>query len=232
MNLRIQHKHNESGGGGCEAYSATRTRVLDTAERLFGDKGLGAVSVRDITQAAGVNLGAINYHFGTKEALITEVFERRLTPLNQARLAQLDALEKGAGRKALKVEEVLDSFIRPAFEQAQNPEQGGLNFCKLMGRCLAEPDINLEKLMLKHFQPLMDRFDAAMKRAVPSLAGDDVFWRMHFTVGALHHCLLTMDQLAPNWVKNRVSIEEQIQRLITFAAAGVRAHLPSSSSKS
>jgi AcrR family transcriptional regulator len=163
MNIRIQHKHNESGGGGSEVHSETRLRVLDTAERLFADKGLGAVSVRDITQAAGVNLGAINYHFGTKEALIAEVFERRLIPLNQARLAQLDALEKVAGRKALKVEEVLDTFIRPAFEQAQNPGQGGLNFCKLMGRCLAEPDINLEKLMLKHFQPLMDRFDAAMK---------------------------------------------------------------------
>ncbi|EEF62720.1 TetR/AcrR family transcriptional regulator [Pedosphaera parvula] len=231
MNVRIQLKH-ASVGGGSESHSETRKRVLDTAERLFAEKGLEAVSVRDITQAAEVNLGAINYHFGTKEALIAEVFERRLTPLNRARLAQLDVLEKATGRKPLKVEEVLDSFIRPAFEQAQNPEQGGLNFCKLMGRCLAEPNVNLEKFMLKQFQPLMERFDAAMKRAVPSLAGDDVFWRLHFTVGALHHCLLTMDQLAPNWVKNCVDIEEQIQRLITFAAAGVRAHLPSSSSKS
>src|SRR5438445_6891162 len=111
MNSRIQIKHASNGVGGNESHSETRERVLDTAERLFAEKGLEAVSVRDITQAAEANLGAVNYHFGTKEALITEVFERRLTPLNQARLAQLNVLEKAAGKKPLKVEEVLASFI-------------------------------------------------------------------------------------------------------------------------
>src|SRR5438552_17150621 len=94
----------------------TRTRVLDVAEELFGEEGIERVSVRDITDKAKVNVAAINYHFGSKEDLIVAVFERRVIPVNDARLAALDAIEQTAGKRSPKVEAILEAFIRPALE--------------------------------------------------------------------------------------------------------------------
>src|SRR6266568_5066457 len=91
---------------------ATRTVLLDAAERLFAENGVEGTSVRDITKAAGVNLGAINYHFGTKERLALEVFARRLEPVNRERIARLDALEEAATDGKLKAEQIIDALIR------------------------------------------------------------------------------------------------------------------------
>ena len=71
----------------------TRRRVLEAAEQLFAVRGIEAVSIRDITHAAGVNLAAINYHFGTKQGLAAEVFKHCLGPLNAKRLELLDEVE-------------------------------------------------------------------------------------------------------------------------------------------
>src|ERR1043165_10017836 len=95
---------------------ATRVELLDAAERLFSQNGVEGTSVRDIIKAAGANLGAINYHFGTKDRLALEVFARRLEPVNRERIARLNTLEAAAGRKKLKLEQILDAMIRPALE--------------------------------------------------------------------------------------------------------------------
>src|SRR5882757_1330208 len=95
---------------------ATRTALLDVAERLFSQNGIEGTSVRDIIKEAGTNLGAINYHFGTKDRLALEVFARRLEPVNRERIARLDALETAAGRRKLKLEQILEALVRPALE--------------------------------------------------------------------------------------------------------------------
>ena len=71
----------------------TRTRILDAAEELFMQHGFEGTSMRLLTAKAGVNLAAVNYHFGSKHALVEAVFRRRLDPMNAARLAELDKLE-------------------------------------------------------------------------------------------------------------------------------------------
>src|SRR5688572_9566540 len=109
----------------------TKARILDIAEELFGDQGLDRVSIRDITEAAQVNLASVNYHFGSKEELIAAVFERRLGPLNKARLAALDEVERSAAGKAPAVEKVLEAFIRPALSCCVSASKGGAAFSKL-----------------------------------------------------------------------------------------------------
>ena len=71
----------------------TRTRILDAAEELFMQHGFEGTSMRLLTAKASVNLAAVNYHFGSKHALVEAVFRRRLDPMNQERLAGLEALE-------------------------------------------------------------------------------------------------------------------------------------------
>ena len=78
---------------------ATRLALLDAAERLFSQNGIEGTSVREITRAARANLGAINYHFGTKDRLALEVFARRIEPVNRERIARLDALEARGRRQ-------------------------------------------------------------------------------------------------------------------------------------
>ena len=96
----------------------TKDRILDTAERLFADKGYPATSLRDITNEAGVNLAAVNYHFGSKEALLSAVLDRRIGPVNEKRLELLDAAEAQAGNQPLALETVLPRVPRAALPKA------------------------------------------------------------------------------------------------------------------
>src|SRR5690348_11356338 len=98
----------------------TKVKILDVAEELFAEHGLDRVSIRDITEAAGVNIAAVNYHFGGKDDLIAAVFERRIKPLNDARIQALESLQ--ANGKPLKVEKILEAFIRPALNCCHEAE--------------------------------------------------------------------------------------------------------------
>ena len=63
---------------------STKERILGAAEALFAQRGFDGASLRQLTAAAGVNLAAVNYHFGSKEKLVEQVFRRRLDALNAA----------------------------------------------------------------------------------------------------------------------------------------------------
>ena len=198
----------------------TKHRILEVAEHLFGDQGLERVSVREITEAAEVNLAAVNYHFGSKEELIEAVFQRRIAPLNQARLSALDQVERAAGEKAPRVEDVLRAFILPAVACASSNESEA--FSKLLGRCLAETRPEVEAFLRKQFAPLLARFEAAFMKALPHLSREDVFWRMKFTFGSLHHWLLTRRKFVPPCAEG-TSVEAQVEKLIAFTTAGFQA---------
>ena len=210
----------------------THTCILDVAERLFAEHGLERVSIRDIIQTANLNLGAINYHFGTKQQLIAAIFKRRLIPLDQERLRLLDAAETAAGAKAPKLEDVLEAFIRPAVQHAMDSEQGSAVFRKLMARCFMEANPELETLLHSHFGPVVHRFDTALMRAMPQLTRQELFWRMHLTIGALHHSLLVLDKAPPGAPKIHANVEDYVQWLVAFCAAGFRASLPAKTRKS
>lgn len=212
--------------GAEEASSAeTRKRVLEAAEKLFALRGIEGVSIRDITQAAGVNLAAINYHFGTKNALAAEVFKLCIDPLNARRLELLDNVEAKAGRKAPPLEAVLEAMVRPAVERGFDPSQDTDTFLRLTGRCLSEPNAEIEQIVRVHFEKLIRRFDAAFLRALPGLDPEELFWRIKFMFGALHYSLLTCAKQKHLPVKTRKALDAEglIQRLVKFTAAGLRA---------
>jgi AcrR family transcriptional regulator len=206
--------------------SATRTRerILDAAERLFAEHGLEGVSTRDITALAEANVGAINYHFGSKEGLVFAVFDRRLTPVTEERLAALDEVERSAGKAAPKAEAVLRAYIRPAVEHALDPKWGSTSFAKLMGRLIGEPGTTtVQRLKQAHFDRLAKRYDAALLRAIPALSREGLICGKTFIIGSLHYLLLMLDQSLPCIVEGRPDGEDLVKRLVRFAAAGLRA---------
>src|ERR1700759_2621646 len=112
-----------------DAISAgTKTRILDAAEAQFMEHGFEATSMRGLTSAAGVNLAAVNYHFGGKEELFQAVLTRRLDPMNQERIDLLEKLEREPGGRAPSCEKILFAMLIPALRLARDERCGGKNF--------------------------------------------------------------------------------------------------------
>lgn len=201
----------------------TRERILDAAERLFPVHGVDGTSVRHITAEAQVNVAAVNYHFGSKEALVRAVFKRRLDPISEERLRLLNESEARAGGHP-PLEEIVEAFIAPALRLRGEPEHGGENFCMLMGQLFSESS-KWKQLIFAEFGPAMHRFRAALALALPDLPEPELWWRIHFLLGAMVHTLrggealvhLSQGQCDP------ADVEGTIRRLSVFLAAGLRA---------
>lgn len=206
---------------------STKERILDAAEELFADEGF-ATSLRAITASAGVNLAAVNYHFGSKDALIQEVFARRLGPLNDARLEQLDGLESAAPDAGPPLEGIVEAFVGPAIRMSHHPR--GATFMRLFGHTLSQPDDRIMRLFTGHFEVIIQRFTAALGRALPHLDGTEVFWRLLFMVGAMAHTMALSDKLPmiTGGACDASDAEATVRRLVPFLAGGMRADAPAS----
>ena len=200
----------------------TKQKILDAAERIFAEQGYGAVSLRQIIADAEVNLAAIHYHFGSKQELLDEVIMRRAGPVNRERLARLDRLEAQPGAQPA-VEQVLEAFLMPMAEVAENHP----GFPKLMGRMQAEGI--LTEVIARNFQPILGRFIAAIRKAVPDLPDSDFRWRVHFGQGCIAHAMSADPPLLPG-PEEISGFPGRIQRLIAFLSGAFRAPAIASSS--
>jgi AcrR family transcriptional regulator len=203
----------------------TKTRILDVAEGLFAEKGYAATSLRDITGEADVNLAAVNYHFQSKEGLLSAIFERYVGPVNRERLQSLDEIEARVGRGQPDVEALLRAFLEPAFSRRSDRGVDGVRFMRLAGRMHSETGEHLRALFLDHFQEVARRFGKAFRRALPHLDDDEVHLRTHFLVGAMAHTLLWSENMpGPPFGRRRtVPPDEALEGLLCFAAAGLAA---------
>lgn len=204
---------------------ATKTKILDTAEALFMTHGFEATSLRSITAAAGVNLAAVNYHFGSKEELFEAVLTRRLDPMNQRRLDLLTALEREAAPLGARCDRILAALFIPALELARDRERGGTNFLRLLGRAYADPAPFIRHFLSDQYAPMIERFKHAFARALPYLPARELSWRLHFMMGALAYTLAGTDalkliaEIAPG--EGAASDEQLLRRLAPFLLAGL-----------
>jgi AcrR family transcriptional regulator len=202
----------------------TKERILDTAERLFAERGYSATSLRSIIAAADVNLASVHYHFHSKEALLEAVFLRRAVPANQERLQLLEYCERDAGNGPPELAKVIEAFVMPAFHVATDPARGGPVFRQLVGRLYAEGDL-MPRMISKHFVPLLVRFAQALARALPELPQEELYWRVHFAMGSVSQALRgTGDWEAfQGMLQDSGDTELMLRRLVSFLEAGLRA---------
>ncbi|HXN47402.1 MAG TPA: TetR family transcriptional regulator [Bryobacteraceae bacterium] len=203
---------------------STKDRILDAAERLFAEHGFAQTSLRDITAEAGVNLAAVNYHFQSKDHLIAAVFDRRIGPLNEQRLAALDRLESEAAGRPLAVEDLLRAVLEPVLRMASTPE-GGVFAANLIGRAHTEPGDVFEHLFTGQFAPVITRVMAAARRSLPDLPEVELLWRLQFTIGAMSHTIAGQRHIkvVTGGRCDTSDVDGMLDRLITFVAAGCRA---------
>lgn len=212
--------------------SDTRERILDATERLFMAHGYEGTSMRQITGEAGVNLAAVNYHFGSKESLMQEVFRRRLDWLNDERLRVLDAMEKEAAGKPLKPSQIVDAFFGTLLRMADDEEHGGKIFLRLLGRTLTEPSEFIRTFLAHEYAYVMERFKEALFRSLPDVPKAEIVWRFHFMLGATSYAIAGTDalRLVTDWQIEDSEPEDRadrlLPRLMSFLLGGLRAPLP------
>jgi AcrR family transcriptional regulator len=201
---------------------STKDRILAAAEELFAHTGVARTSLRAITALARVNLAAVNYHFGSKDGLVEEVYRRRLEPLNRARLANLDRLEKRAGEPTL--EAVLEAFMSPVAQLAKDPAQGGPTVMRLLGQTHAEAEAPFKTWFAGEYRRVLERYHGALCRALPGIPPEDVRWRLQFLVGALTYPVAERQlvELVSGETIRPEDVSQIVERLLPFVAAGFR----------
>ncbi|WP_446903085.1 TetR/AcrR family transcriptional regulator [Burkholderia sp. YIM B11467] len=215
---------------GARQTGGTKARILDAAEDLFIEHGFEAMSMRQITSRAAVNLAAVNYHFGSKEALIHAMLSRRLDQLNQERLGILDRFDAQLGTH-ITCEHVLGAMFIPALKASRNPDRGGPGFLRLIGRAYTDPSPFVRNFLTAHYASVAGRFFDAFQRALPHLPRTELGWRLHFAIGALSGALAgaETESLIDEFSQGRTMNDVQmIARLSSLIVAALKAPMPDS----
>ena len=195
----------------------TKRRILDAAEQLFAEQGVAATSLRAILAAAGVNSAAIHYHFGSKEALIEALFSRRITPINEERLARLDRLEREG---AADHESLLRAFLEPMLGSDTLLGAQGHVARGALGRLLAEAPQSFRALAEEHVSEVKWRFAHAIANASPGLGVEEAMERIEYALGAMLHAFAD-PVLLRDESPERGDVHRRMQRLLRFLAAGL-----------
>jgi len=207
----------------------TKERILDVAERLFAAKGFHHTSLRALTGEAGVNLAAVNYHFGSKEALLKSLFARRLDPLNRERRQRIEQVREEARRegRAPGTGETIAAFIEPAINFRESGE-GGRSFTALVGRALSDPDGSMRDLFMASMKPVFTLCYETLCEALPALPRQVVFWRFLFSLGAMTRlmCLAENDPLTPEGIELPADSRSLLELLLPFVTAGMGVNPP------
>ena len=201
------------------AHFSTKDRILGAAEELFAQFGFSGTSLRQVTSRADVNIAAVNYHFGSKENLVNEVFRRRMDGMSADRLAALKAaVEQSPG----ELEPILAAFVEPALALAQDRHGGGA-FVRVVARAYAEKNDSLRKFLSDHYGHVLREFAKAIATCVPSLSKEERYWRLDFLAGALTYAMADFGLIKlPTCVSEKAHRERAARELIRFAAAGFK----------
>ena len=194
------------------------------------EHGFEATSLRLITAAAGVNLAAVNYHFGSKEELFQAVLTRRLDPMNQARVALLDRFEARGGAGAAR--RASASSTRCSFPRSSSPairRAAARISCACSAARTPIPAPFIRQFLSEQYALMIARFKAAFGRALPHLPRKELSWRLHFIMGALSYTLAGTDALKIIAELNPLETDNDeilLRRLAPFLLAGLTAPLP------
>jgi AcrR family transcriptional regulator len=171
----------------------TRSAILAAAERLYADRGFGDVTLRDIVAEANVNLAAVNYHFGSKDELIAELFVTRSLALNRQRLRELKAAEEEGGGTA-DISDILRALVGPTLRDGLGPDNQLSTAARFMIRVSIESVPPIRRIRNREIDHLR-KFVAAMRRALPDRGEVELYWALHFALAMAHQTVRDSERL-------------------------------------
>ena len=207
------------------AQSDTVERILDAAEILFAEKGFAETSLRLITSKAKVNLAAVNYHFGSKKSLIQAVFTRFLGPLCTNLEEELERLASVDG-PALSVEQLLEMLVQQTL--AVKPRSGNdlSIFMRLLGLAFSQSQGHLRRYLNDMYGKVFHRYMLLLHKAAPEIQPVELFWRVHFMIGAASFSMSGIKALraiVETEYQVHMTTEQVLRLMVPFLAAGMRA---------
>jgi AcrR family transcriptional regulator len=206
---------------------STKNKILDAADVLFADKGFNGTSLREITSQANVNLAAVNYHFGSKKELIKAVMSRYMDELSPQLESALLLLCENKIQPSLH--DVFSAFVEPLINLNTFKDNGTSTFLQLLGRGYTDSQGFLRWFLTTQYPNVFTHFTKAIKIAYPELSAEEMFWRLHFTMGTIVFTMSSTEALidiAQNDFNNQLDITGVIERVIPYVAAGVAAPIP------
>jgi AcrR family transcriptional regulator len=200
------------------ASDQTRSAILSAAERLYAERGFSDVTLRDIVSEANVNLAAVNYHFGSKDELIAELFVTRSLANNRERLRELRAAEDRGGGRA-PIEAVLRALVGPTLRGCLGPENQRSTAARFMIRASIESVPPIRRIKNREIDHLR-KFAAAMRRALPEREEVDLYWGLHFALALTHHTIRESERLTKlsDGKCDLDDVDDVIERVVSVAA--------------
>src|SRR5215472_6999189 len=201
----------------------TRGAIVAAAERLYADRGFGDVTLRDIVAEANVNLAAVNYHFGSKDELIAELFVTRSLALNRDRLRELRAAEdRGNGRA--NVADILRALVGPSLRGCIGPERDRSTAARFMIRASIESVPPIRRIRTREIDHLR-KFVVALRRALPDRGEAELYWGLHFALAMAQQTVRDSERLTKlSEGKCDVDdVEGVIKRVVDVAVMGLTA---------
>ncbi|MEO9297821.1 TetR/AcrR family transcriptional regulator [Devosia alba] len=174
--------------------ASVREALLASAIKLFSSNGYSAVSLREIAKAAGANVGSLTYHFGSKAALLREIYQRHTVPMNSRRLELL-----GEARRVHDADDrlnaVLRAYVVPAFSSSSDHDGGGAEFTRMRAVLSAEGNSDAREIIAGAFDSTSHAFLEAIGDCLPGASKADLVWRSHFLLGALYYALVNPERV-------------------------------------
>ncbi len=201
--------------------SDPKGRILEVAERLFAEQGLEAVSLRAVTAEAGVNIAAVNYYFGSKAALLQAMTQRFFLSVNTEQLRRLEDLEEKTPTPS--VQDLLVAYAFPIFDVFDSPRGQEWVQALMIARSAVLSGHAPNVMEGEGGTEVTSRYYEALRRALPHLSPDELWWRFERT-----HALLMANQgrrtVHPSQDVNRGKTgRDERAWLITFLVGALQA---------
>ena len=201
----------------------TRAAILTAAERLYADRGFADVTLRDIVAAADVNLAAVNYHFGSKDELIAELFVTRSLATNRERLNLLKMAEAEGGGRA-GIDAILRALVGPTLYGCLGPDRERSTAARFMIRASIETVPPIRRIKNREIDHLR-KFAAAMRRSLPDRAEVELYWSLHFALAMAHQTIRDSERLTKlsEGLCDLNDVEAIIERIVAVSVRALTA---------
>lgn len=203
----------------------TQIKIVEAAEIEFAEMGYGGASIREITKRAGVNIAAINYHFGSKEVLFKEMVRYRIEPINRLRIDMLEKAQKENDSKPLRIEKVVDFIVRPLLSELISERGSDFRFMRAMGKAMSEERTFMKELHQDILKEIVAKFSKAIAESLNNPGFKRISYGMHF----LSCCILgvmmqhTRLQFISGGKIDLHDTDNLSDHLVAFISAGLRA---------
>lgn len=208
------------------ADAQTKDRILASALAVFAERGYDRATLAEITRRASANIAAVNYYFRSKRDLFHDVVDRFFGPLNEARIAEVEACLARFPGGGVQLRPLIEAIVSPLVELSVKQSEGRA-MLRLMLQMRGLPRSDITPIVSTAFDPVHDTLVRALAVALPEFSRTELVWRYDMARGAILHTLADPVQierrLGGSEKAPQLTIDMTKQLLVDFLLGGFSA---------